>query len=186
MLATFCLRLSFGLAGALLLLSTAQVAPRFYRTQFLTILGLITAAAIMGSNLDTAVTVILVAALFLAFLGSVSWSLEGAPGGRALVVLTMLALAAARVFWVMEWPRGAPDANAVFVCAQPLPLEVFWVLADDLTAAALLGTATSAMLMGHSYLVAPAMSITPLMRLLAALFLATLLRMAMAGAALLW
>ena len=51
-----------------------------------------------------------------------------------------------------------------------------WVLADDLTATALLGTATTAMLVGHSYLVAPTMSLTPLLRLLTALFTAIVLR----------
>jgi len=45
----------------------------------------------------------------------------------------------------------------------------------------LLGAAMSAMLMGHSYLIAPAMSLTPLLRLLAALAVATLLRMTVAG-----
>jgi hypothetical protein len=37
------------------------------------------------------------------------------------------------------------------------------------------------MLMGHSYLTAPAMSMTPLLRLLVALFVATLVRMLFAG-----
>ncbi len=50
-------------------------------------------------------------------------------------------------------------------------------LAGSLSSAALLGTATSAMLMGHSYLIAPAMSLTPLYRLLAALAAALGLRM---------
>src|SRR5262249_43463719 len=62
--------------------------------------------------------------------------------------------------------------------------EAAWLLADDLTSAALLGAATTAMLMGHSYLIAPAMSLVPLLRLLAALFACTLLRMAVAGAGL--
>ncbi|HMC67137.1 MAG TPA: hypothetical protein VKI65_19535, partial [Gemmataceae bacterium] len=42
----------------------------------------------------------------------------------------------------------------------------------------------TAMLMGHSYLIAPAMSMTPLMRLLVLLFGATMLRMLLAGAGL--
>ena len=51
----------------------------------------------------------------------------------------------------------------------------------DVTSAAVLGSALSAMLMGHSYLIAPSMSQTPLMRLLGGLAAATLLRMALAG-----
>src|SRR5438132_1583564 len=46
----------------------------------------------------------------------------------------------------------------------------FDALLGDLTSAALLGTAVTAMLLGHSYLIAPGMSLTPLMRLLTALF----------------
>jgi hypothetical protein len=40
----------------------------------------------------------------------------------------------------------------------------------------LLGTATTAMLMGHSYLIAPNMTLAPLLRLLMAFFAALLLR----------
>jgi hypothetical protein len=40
------------------------------------------------------------------------------------------------------------------------------------------------MLMGHSYLIAPAMSLTPLLRLLAGVFIATTLRLAVAGVSL--
>ncbi len=71
----------------------------------------------------------------------------------------------------LEWAGGAPPHPG-------------WVLAGDATAAALLGTATTAMLLGHSYLIAPAMSIAPLVRLLAALAVATLLRAAVAAAGL--
>jgi hypothetical protein len=57
-------------------------------------------------------------------------------------------------------------------------------LLGGLTSAALLGAALTAMLMGHSYLIAPAMSLTPLLRLLAALALALAARMAADGYAL--
>jgi hypothetical protein len=53
-------------------------------------------------------------------------------------------------------------------------------LLDDLASAAVLGTATSAMLMGHSYLIAPAMTMTPLLRLLAAFALALAVRIGLA------
>src|SRR5262249_4053513 len=54
-------------------------------------------------------------------------------------------------------------------------------LADELTSAALLGSATTAMLMGHSYLITPTMSLTPLRRLLCALLASLTLRMVLAG-----
>ena len=42
----------------------------------------------------------------------------------------------------------------------------YWRATDDLAAGLVLGGATTSMLMGHSYLIAPAMSLTPLFRLL--------------------
>lgn len=167
MLATFCLRLACGLAGALLVLSPAQVAPRFYRVQFLTILGLIAAAGfLLWQSADFVLLGVLAGALFLAFLSSVTWLLEGSPGGLVLVGLTALALAIALVLNV-----------------RPTTAEsVVWTAgAEDASSAALLGFATSAMLMGHSYLIAPAMSIVPLVRLLIGLMAAILARGLVAG-----
>src|SRR6266540_2614966 len=170
MLATFCLRLAAGLVACLLLLSPAQVNPRFYRTHFLVVLGLSAAALAFGwGSLGPWATVTLGAAAVLAFLGSLAWSLEGAPAGRTLIVLTTGLLAAALVLAeVQAEGKGEPA----------------WRAASGLTAAALLGSATTAMLMGHSYLIAPAMSLTPLLRLLAALGVALVLRLLVAAAAL--
>jgi hypothetical protein len=167
MLATFCLRLACGLAAALLLISPTQVAPRFYRTQFLTVLGLTAGAAVvLHDSADLLLWIAFALALGLAFVGSFVWSLEGAPAGRSVIALNTLVLAA--VLGLVQH-RLAPE--------QPF----LWPYLNQLTSAALLGAATSAMLMGHSYLVAPAMSIDPLMRLLRALFIATVLRMLVAG-----
>jgi hypothetical protein len=169
MLALFCLRLACGMLACLLLLAPAQVNPRFFRTHFLTALGLTVLAAVgLRDTADLWLWLVLAAAFALSFLGSVVWLLEGAPGGRALIYLTVPALTAALVLAGQERGGAAPG----------------WLLADDLTSAALLGAATTAMLMGHSYLIAPAMSLTPLMRLLGALAVSTLLRMGLAGAAL--
>jgi hypothetical protein len=176
MLALFCLRLTFGMLAALLLLSPAQINPRFYRTHFLTALGLGAGALVLSWDAPGPLAAILGGALLLAFLGSVSWSVEGAPGGRVLVVLTALALGAA--LWAAR-SRGGPAV------AESLPgPSLLWLLTDDLTSSALLGVALTAMLMGHSYLIAPAMSLTPLRRLLLGLFVALGLRLAFAAAGL--
>src|SRR5438045_2857193 len=96
MLATFCLRLALGLAASLLVLPAAEVAPRFYRVQFLVILGLLAGAVFFfWATAPLSVLVLLVLGMILAFAGSVVWMLEGAPLGRALMVLTTLVLAAA-------------------------------------------------------------------------------------------
>jgi hypothetical protein len=169
MLALFCLRLACGLLACLLLLSPERVNPRYFRTHFLTALGLTVVAAVaLRDSADLGLWLALGAVLGLTFLGSVVWLLEGAPGGRALVYLAVPALTAALVLAGQQRGGAAPG----------------WLLADDLTSAALLGSATSAMLMGHMYLIAPGMSLTPLMTLLGALAASTLVRMAVAGLAL--
>jgi hypothetical protein len=174
MLVTFCLRLACGLTAALLLLSPAQVAPRFYRTQFLTVLGLGTVALLFAwATAGWVLLTLLFAVLVLSFLGSFVWSLEGAPLGRSVIVLTTLDLATALV---LPHFMASPDSS---LAARHPPLAL--AIADDLTSAALLGTALSAMLMGHSYLIAPTMSIEPLKRLLVALFAATFLRLLVAA-----
>jgi hypothetical protein len=169
MLALFCLRLACGMLACLLLLSPARVNPRYFRTHFLTALGLTAVAAVgLRDAADLWLWLALAAVLALSFLGSVVWLLEGAPGGRLLVYLAVPALTAALLL-AGQQRGGAPPG---------------WLLADDLTSAALLGSATSAMLMGHMYLIAPGMSLNPLMRLLGALAASTLVRMAVAGVAL--
>jgi hypothetical protein len=159
MLATFCLRLACGLIGSLLLFSPRLVNPRFFRVHFLAALGLITCAVLFPQQTygRVAGTILAVAGLSC-FVGSVLWSLERARGGFATVIVAFLALAAAVGL--------GPDTHVSFAS-----------LAAAYSSAALLGTATTAMLMGHSYLIAPAMSLTPLLNLLRGLFAAVALRM---------
>jgi hypothetical protein len=179
MLVLFCLRLACGLIGALLLLTPAQVNPRFYRVQFLTALGLTAGALVLlWPAADGWLRLTLAAALLACFTGSFIWSLEGAPAGRsAIVVTTGLLISLLGLF--------EPAAQASILPQGTVLAGQGWLLVGDLTSAALLGTATTAMLMGHSYLIAPAMSLTPLLRLLGGLLTATLLRMTVAAVGLL-
>jgi hypothetical protein len=171
MLPLFCLRLALGLLAALLLLRPAQINPRFYRTHFLTVLGLACLALVLIlTTSERSPPLALYLGLVLAALGSMAWSIEGAPGGRTLIVLTLLATGAALM------PGGVVDRSSVKQ-AEPW----WWSLADDVTTAALLGAATTAMLMGHSYLLAPSMSLTPLKTLLGTLYVTLLLRAGLAG-----
>jgi hypothetical protein len=163
MLAVFSLRLAAGMIGCLLLLPPTVINPRFFRTHFLTALGL-SCLALLWERDSTGwpLLTLLGMAMTLAFVGSLVWGLEGAPGGRTFMVLTALTLAAA-LGW-LEWTTA--DQPAL------IPL-----LLGDLTSAALLGSALTAMLLGHSYLIAPTMSLTPLMRLLATLAIALVARL---------
>jgi hypothetical protein len=178
MLALFALRLAAGMLVALLALIPSQINPRFYRVQYLTGFGLAALAGFFTRGLlfrDLAgawLGVLLAASLLMGFLGSVIWSLRNAPGARAVGVFSALLFTA--TLGAAEWANAANESLA-------------WLLLIDAASAAVLGAATTAMLMGHSYLIAPAMSIVPLMRLLAALFVALLLRMTLAGVGLwLW
>jgi hypothetical protein len=168
--AVFCLRLAAGMLACLLLLPAAVVNPRFYRTHFLTALALSLAALLLVRQSAVGpLLALLGAGVALCFLGSLAWSLEGAPGGRALVAVTAAALAAGLGLLEAWSPRSEPLAP---------------VLLGDYASAALLGSALTAMLLGHSYLIAPAMSIRPLLRVLAALAVAVLARAALDGYAL--
>jgi hypothetical protein len=175
MLSTFCLRLACGLAASLLLLPVEQINQRFFRAHFLTILGLVALAAMAhGSAAGLWSWLLLAVALACAFVGSFVWSLRGAPGGKTVIALTAICLVAALAVVPL---RPANIAESEETAAAPYAM----LLADDLTSAAVLGSATTAMLMGHSYLITPTMSLTPLRRLLAALLASLTLRALLAG-----
>jgi hypothetical protein len=171
MLALFCLRLATGLGAALLILSPSQINPRFYRTHFLAILGLACAGAIfLIGPANPWLTSFLAVSLGSAFVGSLAWFLQGAPGGRVMIVVTTASLIGSLI-----------ARNMRLLDSSEVSQGKVWFLIGDLASAWLLGTATTAMLMGHSYLIAPAMSLTPLMRLLAALASAVLVQAGLAG-----
>jgi hypothetical protein len=173
MLAIFSLRLASGMLACLFLLSPAQVNPRFFRTHFLTALALTALAAVfVRDDANLWLWLSLGGVMVLTALGSMVWMLEGAPGGRFLL------MAAAATSLLALGQTG--------YCVREQG-ETWWLLSDDLTAAAILGSAMTAMLIGHSYLIAPAMSLTPLYRLLGALAGSTVARICVAAAGLwLW
>ena len=177
MFAIFCLRLATGMMGALLLFSPQLVNPRFYRTHFLTVLCLTAAAGWLGRHEPWWRLTLPVVAL--AFLGSISWSLQRCPGGKVLIGLTITGLAlnlgSAGFARIQELQAET---------ASGLPLSWAYLAADEFTSTALLGTSMTAMLMGHSYLIAPSMSLAPILRLLGGLIAAFFLRFVLAGAGL--
>jgi hypothetical protein len=142
--------------------------------QYLTALGLATiAGAFLASGADATVVswVALGAAAIVSFAGSIIWHLDGHPGQRLILVLAT-SLLAITLALAGQFAGGDKD-NA-------------WLTVDDFASAAVLGAATSAMLMGHSYLIAPAMSLSPLYRLLAALGATLAVRIILAGVGLYW
>ncbi len=105
----------------------------------------------------------LLLSLFLCVLGSISWHLDKAPGGIHWIILATISSGASLFF--LNWTGN--DRSML-------------MLADDFTSAAVLGTATTSMLLGHSYLIAPTMSIKPLIRLVLALGVALTCRLILA------
>jgi hypothetical protein len=167
MLALFCLRLASGLLASLLLLRPSQINPRFFRVHFLTALGLMVVAGyFLRTSADSWTWIALGAGIGLCFLGSLVWSLDKAPGGIFFIVAAS-AVALAGLL------------HAAFLTFPDIAVPM--LVSDQLTSSLLLGLATTAMLMGHSYLIAPAMSLRPLLTLIGALFVALLLRGALGG-----
>src|SRR5262245_19623623 len=128
MLASFCLRLACSMAAALVVLSPAQINPRFYRVQFLTVLGLTALAAYVLRDATGAwLLLILALAMLTAFLGSIVWSLDKAPGGKTLVVVTagamVVALAAGTLALAVE--RQTEEVSE--------PVNPVWQLTGELT-----------------------------------------------------
>ncbi|MBI3408679.1 MAG: hypothetical protein HY040_10015 [Planctomycetes bacterium] len=170
MVTTFCLRLACGLTASLVVLSPAQVQPKFYRVQFLSALGLLaTAAFFRPPSTDTWSLVALAGGMAICLFGSIVWHLDNAPGGTIAVYAAAAILTTALLLGGIAAHGDESRGSSVL---------------DDLASAAVLGSATTAMLMGHSYLIAPAMSLSPLYRLLGALGVSLLLRSALAAAGL--
>jgi hypothetical protein len=188
MVAIFCLRLAAGLIGSLVLFCPSHVNPRFYRVHFLVAMALAAATAFLAREVPGAWKWGLYAAIALAGAGFLAWSLEGAPLGRILIGLTAAALAVtlglASPVRLQTPAAGQARIRSTAADLGPPGWYRAGILADELTSAALLGCATTAMLMGHSYLIAPSMSLTPLLRLLAGLSGSLLLRMVLASASL--
>jgi hypothetical protein len=170
MLSDFSVRLACGLAALLLATPWRVVPPAFFRTHCQVILGLLVLAALdlarAGSTGPSLATV--VAAAILAYFASVGWGLGLPRVGVPLTALIGLATAGALVMMSQTSARDAWALNA----------------SGRLASAALMGSALSAMLLGHHYLTAPAMSIDPLRRFVRAMAWSLGARAALAAPAL--
>ncbi len=167
MLADFAIRLAFGLAVSLLLTSWRAVPLGFFRTQAQVILGLLVLAALDQGRSGGPSWVLwsLVAGAVMAYASTVAWGL-GLPrfGIGASVLVALIA-----AVWL-----GVASASA----------DAEWRVlntASRLSSGFLLGTTLTAMLLGHHYLTAPAMSIDPLKRIVAIMAWSLVARCALAG-----
>jgi predicted membrane channel-forming protein YqfA (hemolysin III family) len=150
MLADFAARLAFGLIAALTLTSWRAVPLRFFRLQTQIALGILVLAALAQatSPVHSPGVWLLAAAAVCAYLATVCWGLGLPAIATALDVLVLLFTAG----WM------------ILASERPDPREWFLMVADRGASGLLLGATFHSMLLGHYYLIAPAMTITPLTR----------------------
>lgn len=173
LLAQFLYRLSFGMAAAMAVTPPKLVTSGYYRNNLYVLLGMNTLAALVAWNgfadsppNDLQRYPALIAAL-LSYFGSAVWLYEKPRAG-----ITMLALTGVVTL---------VGALSVTPIADKSTAYVALAYADTLAAGLLLGSTMAAMLLGHWYLNAPGMKITPLFKLTAAMGVALLLRVAVSA-----
>jgi len=183
MLAQFAVRLICGMSLVLAAMPHATVASGFFRVQMLIVMGLGVLATLAGQTPQAPATAIApwigqvhqalcVAMASLGFLASVFWMLERRRVGFALLaVISALSLTALSL--------------GILLISGTWRLHWSCVFASDLSSALTLGGAMCGMLLGHSYLTSPTMSIAPLLKLNEFLGWAGVVRGLISGAVLL-
>ena len=170
--------LSQGMAQMWCLMPRSQVTSGFFRIQMLVTLGLSVVAylavgqlspgELANPALDTTLKISIISFAIASYVGSALWRLEQRGLGTiclfAVLISTLISLIA------IEFRQHAVGSS-----------QVLWAVLSDLTGAAVLGGATSGMLLGHWYLTAPTMSIEPLKRVTVLFFIALLIRLGFAA-----
>jgi hypothetical protein len=155
LLAQFLLRLTFGLALGMAITSPKQVTSGYFRNHLYVTLGLATLAALILAKTSTAAMSLAIAAAVLSFIGAACWLYEASRAGRiTLALVAACGLASALI---------ANSATTSDTTSNSL-----WSALNVISSGLVLGLVIAAMLLGHWYLNAPGMSLTPLRRLLAA------------------
>lgn len=163
-IADFATRLVCGLAVVMLLTSTSKVGVAYFRTIMQVALGFSVLAALAAwGHVPTWMLVMTPIAATLGFMG---WTLGRRAFGQ---------ICSATLFLLST-------CTLVAICQSLTSSSQNWfVLANAFSSAALLGTMMSAMLLGHSYLIAPTMSIDPLLRMVQLITSSLLVRLVVAG-----
>jgi len=175
MIAQFSLRLICGMSMMWGLMPRSQVTSGFFRIQMLVVLGLsalsaLTIGQLVGDRGQTLLTHavgtwICVILALSAFLGSVMWTLERRRAGSFFVFLI-----------------AAESTGMLLLTTTPLgSFTGMLQLLSELSTASMLGAAMTGMLLGHWFLTAPTMSITPLSRLNLYFAVAGLVRLVVSG-----
>lgn len=167
LLPDFAARLALGLSGSLLCVPRQLVPVAFMRTLCLVVLALLVIVALFSSS-ATVMTIAILAAV-LAYFGSIGW-------GLGLIRIGIPAIAGVVVAITVLLIEGLLHQHASPVRSWN-SAELF---AGGVSSAALLGSTLTAMMLGHYYLTAPAMSISPLRRFVGGMAVALFIRTIMA------
>jgi len=194
-LTQFIFRLAFGLALAMACTSPRLVASGFFRVHLWVLLGLNVLAAMVAWTSPERFSVWppTIAAV-LSYVGSVVWLYEKPQAGRVLLLL-VAGVCLAGAWHAAVWPsEGAgtersltPASRGVAsltssqptIAAEPGMRLLRWL--DPPTGGLVLGVTFAAMLLGHWYLNAPAMDLSPIKRLVLLMGAAILLRAVVCG-----
>ena len=168
MLVQFIVRLTIGMAVAILLISPRRVSHDFFRLKAWIVMGLSTVACLAIAGKKTAFT------------------------GSAIDQDVMLWLAISitvcsyitSVFWLYSKPTaarfglaaGGIGAFAIAISIESALSGWVWGTAEVMTSACLLGGTLTTMLLGHWHLNAPQMDLKPIQRLVAFLAVALVFR----------
>lgn len=162
-LAQFAVRLICGMTLVLTAMPKTAVASGFFRVQMLIVMGLGVLAVLADqtgtSNSDVSSWmsqlhwILSICLTILGFVSSVFWTLERRKVATALLVITC--------------GISIGTLGLGILLSQPLQWQMHGslVFLSDFSSALTLGSAMCGMLLGHSYLTTPTMSISPLFRL---------------------
>lgn len=151
----FAIRLACGLCAMLLVISPRSVPPAFFRTVCLIAMALLVAAGLTAAGAIGRVPMLaILASAVVAYLASALWGL-GLPRVAIPATLAIVALGCVLLVGFAGGSAGSPRM-ALNAASRGM-------------SAALMGASLAAMLLGHHYLTAPAMSIDPLRRFVAAM-----------------
>jgi hypothetical protein len=176
-LVEFCIRLAAGLACMMAFILGRGTGTQFYRTLMLVVLGLDVLGWLNAPDRSSFPAILLAICACLSFVGFVVWTLGRVATGSGVAILLALAMVASLVAWTVSGQSGRASSGTVGLILQ---------LGGGASSALLLGSMLAAMLLGHTYLISPTMSIEPLRMLVCWIAGSIAIRSLVSALALVW
>ena len=186
LLTQFLLRLAFGLALAMLLVSPRQVTSGYFRNNLYVLLGVAALAALLSRAIESEAFGYAALAAAASYLGSICWLYERPTAGKAaLLMVALSSIAGAFHASVKDISPSIVEAgesdsrtqSSLRVVQDELRTAVAVLRgASIVTSGLLVGVTMAAMLLGHWYLNSPTMELRPLQRLIVAMGAAVILQ----------